>query len=257
MSLNTVAVRLGTRIRAEERGAHRIPARHRLQARSQSLDRARHLGSLADRTGRRLRAVRQWRPGRHAACGEKHPHGGRQQGAVHAPAAISRPGRSSRARGDDEYDDAGNAALRHRRKAELPGWPAAGKTGTSQDFRDAWFIGYTANLVTGVWLGNDDNSPTKKATGGGLPVEVWTRFMRPRIRACRSRHCRIRAAAQADFCRISSRPPRRRVTLRRRPQAPDRFRRIMATVRSRPAPPQRRRNRMRGRNQRRTRWMAG
>jgi len=64
------------------------------------------------------------------------------------------------------------------RKAELPGWMAAGKTGTSQDFRDAWFIGYTANLVTGVWLGNDDNSPTKKATGGGLPVEIWTRFMR-------------------------------------------------------------------------------
>jgi penicillin-binding protein 1A len=64
------------------------------------------------------------------------------------------------------------------RKAELPGWMAAGKTGTSQEFRDAWFIGYTASLVTGVWLGNDDNSPTRKATGGGLPVEVWTRFMR-------------------------------------------------------------------------------
>ncbi len=64
------------------------------------------------------------------------------------------------------------------KKADIPGWSAAGKTGTSQDFRDAWFIGYTANLVTGVWLGNDDNSPTKKATGGGLPVEVWTRFMR-------------------------------------------------------------------------------
>ena len=64
------------------------------------------------------------------------------------------------------------------RKAEIPGWMAAGKTGTSQDFRDAWFIGYTASLVTGVWLGNDDNSPTRKATGGGLPVEVWTRFMR-------------------------------------------------------------------------------
>jgi penicillin-binding protein 1A len=63
-------------------------------------------------------------------------------------------------------------------KAELPGWMAAGKTGTSQDFRDAWFIGYTSNLVTGVWLGNDDNSPTRKATGGGLPVEVWTRFMK-------------------------------------------------------------------------------
>ncbi|MBN9043682.1 MAG: penicillin-binding protein [Rhizobiales bacterium 62-47] len=64
------------------------------------------------------------------------------------------------------------------RKAEIPGWIAAGKTGTSQDFRDAWFIGYTSNLVTGVWLGNDDNSPTRKATGGGLPVEIWTRFMR-------------------------------------------------------------------------------
>jgi penicillin-binding protein 1A len=64
------------------------------------------------------------------------------------------------------------------RKAEIAGWMAAGKTGTSQDFRDAWFVGYTANLVTGVWLGNDDNSPTKKATGGGLPVEVWTRFMK-------------------------------------------------------------------------------
>jgi penicillin-binding protein 1A len=64
------------------------------------------------------------------------------------------------------------------RKADLPGWPAAGKTGTSQDFRDAWFIGYTSNLVTGVWLGNDDSSATKKATGSGLPVEVWSKFMR-------------------------------------------------------------------------------
>ena len=64
------------------------------------------------------------------------------------------------------------------RKAELPGWPAAGKTGTSQDFRDAWFVGYTAHLVTGVWLGNDDNSPTRKSTGGGLPVEIWSRFMK-------------------------------------------------------------------------------
>ena len=64
------------------------------------------------------------------------------------------------------------------RKAAIRGWPAAGKTGTSQDSRDAWFIGYTANLITGVWFGNDDNSPTKKVTGGGLPVEVWTRFMR-------------------------------------------------------------------------------
>jgi penicillin-binding protein 1A len=64
------------------------------------------------------------------------------------------------------------------RKAELPGWPAAGKTGTSQDFRDAWFIGYTGHLVAGVWLGNDDASPTKKTTGGGMPVEIWSKFMK-------------------------------------------------------------------------------
>ncbi len=64
------------------------------------------------------------------------------------------------------------------RSASLPGWQAAGKTGTSQDYRDAWFIGYTSHLVTGVWLGNDDNSPTRRAVGGGLPVEIWSRFMK-------------------------------------------------------------------------------
>jgi penicillin-binding protein 1A len=64
------------------------------------------------------------------------------------------------------------------RGASLPGWLAAGKTGTSQDFRDAWFIGYTSHLVTGVWLGNDDDTPTRKAAGGGLPVDIWSRFMK-------------------------------------------------------------------------------
>ena len=64
------------------------------------------------------------------------------------------------------------------RKAAVPRWQAAGKTGTSQDWRDAWFIGYTSHLVAGVWLGNDDNSPTKRAAGGNLPVEIWSRFMR-------------------------------------------------------------------------------
>ena len=63
------------------------------------------------------------------------------------------------------------------KRAGVPGWPAAGKTGTSQDFRDAWFIGYTSNLTAGVWLGNDDNRPTKKASGGTLPAEIWSAFM--------------------------------------------------------------------------------
>jgi penicillin-binding protein 1A len=64
------------------------------------------------------------------------------------------------------------------RHADLPGWQAAGKTGTTEDFRDAWFVGFTSHLVAGVWLGNDDNSPTRKAVGGGLPVEIWSRFMK-------------------------------------------------------------------------------
>jgi penicillin-binding protein 1A len=64
------------------------------------------------------------------------------------------------------------------RTASLPGGAAAGKTGTSQDFRDAWFVGFTPHLVTGVWLGNDDGAPTKRVTGGSLPVDIWSRVMR-------------------------------------------------------------------------------
>ena len=55
--------------------------------------------------------------------------------------------------------------------------PAAGKTGTSQQSRDAWFIGYTANLTTGIWFGNDDNAPMRKVTGGSLPAQAWHKFM--------------------------------------------------------------------------------
>jgi penicillin-binding protein 1A len=55
--------------------------------------------------------------------------------------------------------------------------PVAGKTGTTQDYKDAWFIGFTADLVTGVWLGNDDNTPMNKVTGGSLPAPVWKNFM--------------------------------------------------------------------------------
>jgi penicillin-binding protein 1A len=55
--------------------------------------------------------------------------------------------------------------------------PAYGKTGTSQNYRDAWFIGLTGNLVAGIWVGNDDNSPMQKVTGGALPVLIWHDFM--------------------------------------------------------------------------------
>jgi penicillin-binding protein 1A len=62
------------------------------------------------------------------------------------------------------------------KSAALPR-PTAGKTGTTQDYRDAWFIGYTADLVAGVWFGNDDNAPMNKVTGGSLPAQAWRRFM--------------------------------------------------------------------------------
>jgi len=61
--------------------------------------------------------------------------------------------------------------------ARLGSRAAAGKTGTSQDFRDAWFVGFTADYTTGVWMGNDDNTPMKKITGGLLPVDAWKSFM--------------------------------------------------------------------------------
>jgi penicillin-binding protein 1A len=55
--------------------------------------------------------------------------------------------------------------------------PVAGKTGTSQNFRDAWFIGYSADLIAGIWMGNDNQAPMKNVTGGGLPAQAWKRFM--------------------------------------------------------------------------------
>ena len=61
--------------------------------------------------------------------------------------------------------------------AQVPGWQIAGKTGTSQDFRDAWFVGYTGALTTGVWFGNDDNKPTRHMSGSTLPTDAWKKFM--------------------------------------------------------------------------------
>ncbi|MGD9827755.1 MAG: transglycosylase domain-containing protein [Hyphomicrobiaceae bacterium] len=63
------------------------------------------------------------------------------------------------------------------RGAVIPLHPVGGKTGTSQDYRDAWFIGYSARFVTGVWLGNDDARPMRQVTGGGLPTRIWREVM--------------------------------------------------------------------------------
>jgi penicillin-binding protein 1A len=63
------------------------------------------------------------------------------------------------------------------RSAQLEGRRAAGKTGTTNDWRDAWFVGYTPQIVAGVWVGNDDYTPMNKVTGGGLPATIWKDFM--------------------------------------------------------------------------------
>lgn len=61
------------------------------------------------------------------------------------------------------------------KRAKIPGF-AAGKTGTTQDYRDAWFVGFTDEYIIAVWVGNDDNSPMKGVTGGTLPAEIWRKI---------------------------------------------------------------------------------
>jgi penicillin-binding protein 1A len=63
------------------------------------------------------------------------------------------------------------------KRAILDGIKAAGKTGTTNSYRDAWFVGYTGNFVCGVWFGNDDYSPLNRMTGGSLPAQTWHEIM--------------------------------------------------------------------------------
>ncbi|KWV57655.1 penicillin-binding protein [Bradyrhizobium macuxiense] len=177
MSLNTVAVRLGLEVGPKNvvRTAHRLGISSKLEP-NVSIALGTSEVSVLEMVG----AYAPFANGGFAVS----PHVVTRIKTASGKVLYDRPADPPNQVIEPRYDAMMNSMMRETlisgtaRKAEIPGWTAAGKTGTSQDYRDAWFIGYTANLVTGVWLGNDDNSPTRKATGGGLPVEVWTRFMK-------------------------------------------------------------------------------
>jgi penicillin-binding protein 1A len=96
----------------------------------------------------------------------------------YVPVAPTGESQHSLARYQDELIDMLQGVIEHGtgRAAALQGF-AAGKTGTSQDYRDAWFIGFDDSLVVGVWVGNDDHSPMKGVVGGSLPAKIWKDFM--------------------------------------------------------------------------------
>jgi 1A family penicillin-binding protein len=92
-------------------------------------------------------------------------------------------------------------------RAQLPGREAAGKTGTTQEARDAWFLGFTADYVAGVWMGYDDNTPLTGVTGGGLPAEIWQETMRRVHEGMPARPLpMMRPAPQRDAPRTASQP---------------------------------------------------
>jgi penicillin-binding protein 1A len=102
-------------------------------------------------------------------------HRGEQ--ALHARTAATRPSPSDPAARAAMIDLLASVVREGTGKAaRIPG-PVAGKTGTSQDYRDAWFIGFTPELVVGVWVGNDDNAPMNGVTGGSLPATIWSEFV--------------------------------------------------------------------------------
>jgi penicillin-binding protein 1A len=177
LSLNTVAVRVGLEVgpKTVVKTAHRLGVASELQPNASI--------SLGTSEVTPLELVAAYAPFANGGVGVQ-PHIIVKVRAAGGKQLYARKGSSNGRVIEPQYVAMMNTMMEETlstgtgRKAELPGWRAAGKTGTSQDFRDAWFVGYTPHLVAGVWLGNDDNSPTKKVSGGNLPVEVWSRFMK-------------------------------------------------------------------------------
>lgn len=175
-SINTVAVRLllATGVDAVMATARRLGMTAPLR-RDASLALGTSEVSLLDLTGAYAAfanggyvnapyAVRQVRTGAGKVLFQRI---GAQSGAAISPAAIA------------AMDDLLGAVVSDGtgRRAAIPGHRVAGKTGTSQEYRDAWFIGYTQELTAGVWVGNDDGRAMKKVVGGTLPAEIWREVM--------------------------------------------------------------------------------
>ena len=185
-SLNSVPVRLSIalgdgnpegRARQDHRDGEAARHHHRDQRHAIAAHRRRRRQSARDRL--RLRGLRQWRTPRAAACRARdHESQGAgdlhlRQGRPAAPASASR--RKSRR--------ISCGMMRHvvaegtGRAAIIPGMMLAGKTGTTNASRDAWFDGYSAYLVGVIWMGNDDYEPTNGMTGGTLPAKTWHEIM--------------------------------------------------------------------------------
>jgi penicillin-binding protein 1A len=176
-SLNTVAVRLGLEVGAKTvvKVAHRLGITSDLQANASI--------ALGTSEVTPLELVTAYAPFANGGIGVQ-AHIVTKVTTANGKVLYLRKGASNGRVIDPAYVPMMNMMMQETlltgtaRKADLPGWQAAGKTGTSQDFRDAWFIGYTSHMITGIWIGNDDNSPTKHASGGSLPVEIWSGFMK-------------------------------------------------------------------------------
>jgi penicillin-binding protein 1A len=181
LSLNTVAVRLGLEVgpRAVIQTAHRLGITSDLQPNASI--------ALGTSEVTPLELVTAYTPFANGGIGVQ-PHIITKVRTADGKLLYARKGSSNGRVIDQAYVAMMNSMLEQTliigtgKKADLPGWEAAGKTGTSQDYRDAWFVGYTGQLVAGVWLGNDDNSPTKKASGANLPVEIWSLYMRDALK---------------------------------------------------------------------------
>ncbi len=136
-----------------------------------------HLRRHAAGTDRRLCRLRQWRQRR--AAFRRGAHQDPFRAASFTNIAPRRTGEVMSANDDTQMTQLMMevTASGTGKAARLEDRPTAGKTGTTQDFHDAWFVGFTADLVCGVWVGNDNNAPMVKATGGTLPAHIFHAFM--------------------------------------------------------------------------------